>query len=82
MVKETKRDTETVEGLKKEIAQKQEKIRRMKRIDSEVNLQTIHDKITSDEIEDIREVVKACYDYIAQHRALLKIKDNFVELDE
>lgn len=80
--RETKRDTDSIDALKKEIAQKQEKIRRMKRTDSEINLQLVADKITSDNIDDIKEVMKACYDYIAQHRALTKQKDTFVELDE
>lgn len=47
-----------------------EEIRKQKRIDAVVNLQMVVDKADSDSIEEIRQVVKACYGYIATHRRL------------
>jgi len=79
MVKESKKNLESVEALQKEILDKQQKIRTMKRADSEVRLQLAVEKMSSEEINDQKEILDACYDYIAQHRALFR--DTFKKLE-
>lgn len=56
-----------LEAQRKEI---DELIRRNKRIDAEINLQLLADKADSDSVEEIRKVVRACYQYIATHRRI------------
>lgn len=65
---------ETVESLQEQIKENAEKIRSMKRADSELNLQMAVQKINSEKEADQREILRACYSYIAQHRLLLKKK--------
>jgi hypothetical protein len=77
---EKKKSLETVEELQKQITENAEKIRQMKRADSELNLQMAVQKINSEEEKDQREILRACYSYIAQHRALFP-KHRFKKLD-
>lgn len=66
---------ETLEDLQNEVESRLEKIRQMKRSESEINLSMAVEKMNTAE-ENIKEIMKACYDYIAQHRALIK-KGNY-----
>lgn len=68
-----KKNLETVETLQQQIQENAEKIRKMKRADSELNLQLVVGKMNTDE-ENPREILRACYSYIAQHRALFSKK--------
>jgi pyruvate-formate lyase-activating enzyme len=76
---ERKKNLESVDSLSKEKREIEERIRIMKRADSEVDLEMAVKKMNSEDMNDQREILDACYDYIAQHRALFK--DNFKRLD-
>lgn len=81
-MKEVKRSTDTVESLQNDIASNQEKIRQLKRANSEFKLKDCYELVMSDKRADIKQVIDACYDYIAQHRALLKTKQGITGYDE
>lgn len=66
-----------IDELKEQIADNAQKIRELKRQDSELNLKVAVNKVNSDEEKDVKEIMKACYDYIAQHRNMFP-KSKFV----
>ena len=75
---EKKTKTETVETLQKQMEDNAQKIREMKRADSELNLQLVVGEMGTDE-EKPREILTACYSYIAQHRILFKKNKGYGE---
>lgn len=80
MNKETTKKFETVEELQNEIEQNKNRVRELKRADSELRLQMAIKEIDGD-MKAQRELLRACYDYIAQHRALFKKGDYGNHLD-
>lgn len=70
--------TESIESLQEQMKENQQKIRELKKIDSEINLSMLKDKFTSDDPEEIKLVLTACYGYIANHRLIVKSKSQFV----
>lgn len=66
----TKKSTESVETLEQEIEQKKNKVRQMKRADSEIRLVLAVKDMNNEDRKAQKEILDACYDYIAQHRAL------------
>lgn len=66
------KDNVDVESLEKEVAVNQEKIRQLKRANSEYDLMEAVELIHSEKKSDQKKLLDACYNYIAQHRALFK----------
>lgn len=67
MVKETKRDLDTVSELELQQKEIADRIRAKKKIDAEIRLQEqVNLMDTSD--ENIDNIISACYNYIATHR--------------
>lgn len=71
----TKKSTDTIEGLERQKTVAEEKIRMLKRAESEIELaESVHEVLDAFETdrESQKRVLDACYDYVAQHRALFK----------
>lgn len=69
---EKRTSLETVPELEKQILENKQKVRELKRSDSELNLQIAVDKMNSDKEEDMKEILRACYNFIAQHRTMYR----------
>lgn len=80
MAKEKIKSLETISELEKQIEENRDKVRELKRAESCINLQIAVEKINSTEESDMREILRACYNFIAQHRALYKAH-RFKKLD-
>lgn len=71
-----KTNLENEDTLQQEIAEKQDKLRQMKRAGSELELQSAVADMNTTE-ENPKRILKACYNYIAQHRALHKKNQSY-----
>lgn len=78
-MKETRKGL-SVSELQEQIQENQNKIRELKRSDSEVNIQMRQEQWTSEEPKEVKENLTACYAYIAQHRLLVR-NGKFKKLD-
>lgn len=61
---------DTVEELQKAIEENKNRVREIKRADSELRLQMAVKNMNSEDVKEQVEILRACYDYIAQHRNL------------
>lgn len=64
--------TITEESLEKEIADRKNNLALLKRENAKVRLEEAIINIRSEDKKEQRELLDACYNYIAQHRALFK----------
>lgn len=71
----TKKSTDTVEELERQRTIAGEKIRQLKRTESENELtDAVHEVLDTFQTDkkNLKRVLDACYNYIAQHRALFR----------
>lgn len=63
---------ETLEDLNVLQEETKLKIKEMKRAEASVRLQLAVKNINSEKLEDMKELLRACYEYIGTHRHYLK----------
>ena len=68
MGEETVTELETVESLQKQVEENKSKIREIRKADSELNLQIAVGRMNEDTDDVKAEILRACYNYIANHR--------------